>query len=536
MSAADLRPSMPGGMTHPAVLDRRMKDALVMALTGLVPAAAALGITVAFPNLGILPVLGAIISVLAVVMLMVSTRLEITVLVVAFYLATLDGPVKLLFSLGELAPAVRDILLLAICVGVGMRVLVNRERVRLPPLSGWVLASTGIVLMEAFNPHTVSILKVIAGFRAQLEWVPFFFFGYLLMRSRLRFRQLFLFLGVVALANGAVSTYQTSLSPGQLASWGPGYRQRVMPEGTSANGTPLKSRVYSSEGEERVRPMGLGSDAGFGGGVGVLALPAALALLALWPARRRWIALILALGAIAAVATGLGRLQVIGAVIGALAFVGLAVIAGRRTRAFAAVSTLLVVAIPLGILFVAVVRSGTFKRYASIAPGQAASTVPTHKSNAWTKIPKVIAAAPFGVGLGTVGSVGGFGGKITDLVEGHTVSSETQYNYVTNELGAPGLILWVSLSLYIIALAVRVLPRVQDDEIAISLAAVFAPFVALFFMGFSGPWYSSAATGPYFWFAIGIAAYWLVGPGLKMYPRRKAASRVEPPALAAAVA
>lgn len=532
MSGLHLRASSPGGTLHPAVLDRRIRDILLLVLTGAIPAAIALGITVAMPHASILPVLGAIISAVAIVLLMVSSRFEITVLIVALYLGMLDGPVKLLFSLGELAPAVRDILLLAICIGAVLRLIVNRERVSLPPLSGWVLAFTGLVLMEAFNPKTASVFKVVAGFRAQLEWVPFFFFAYLLIRSKRRFRQMFIVIGVMALANGVVSTYQTALSPGQLAAWGPGYHQRVMPTVASSNGNPLKARVYNSEGEARVRPMGLGSDAGFGGGVGVLALPGCLALLATWQRRRRWIAGILFMGAIVAVATGLGRLQVIGAVLGVVAYVGFVSLTGRNvTRALGALFAILLVTVPLGVFFVSSVRSGTFKRYASIAPNQAASTVPTHKSAAWTKIPKVIAAAPFGVGLGSVGSVGGFGGKITDLVEGHTVSSETEYNYVTNELGAPGLLLWVALSLYIIALVVRRLPRVRDGEIAIYLAATFAPIVALTLMGFSGPWYSSAAAGPYFWFAIGIAAYWFVGPGRDVYLGREAVAGGELPSL-----
>ncbi len=41
---------------------------------------------------------------------------------------------------------------------------------------------------------------------------PFFFFGYVVMRSKKRFAGLFLILGVLALANGVVSTYQSRLS------------------------------------------------------------------------------------------------------------------------------------------------------------------------------------------------------------------------------------------------------------------------------------------------------------------------------------
>jgi len=46
------------------------------------------------------------------------------------------------------------------------------------------------------------VLKTLGGYRQELEWVPFFFFGYLFVRSKRRLRKLFLLLGVIALANG----------------------------------------------------------------------------------------------------------------------------------------------------------------------------------------------------------------------------------------------------------------------------------------------------------------------------------------------
>ncbi len=121
------------------------------------------------------------------------------------------------------------------------------------------------------------MLKTLGGYRQQLEWVPFFFFGYLMIRSKHRFRQLFLILGVIALANGVVGAVQARLSPGQLASWGPGYRELV--DGGEGNG--ITARTYAVEGVAHVRPPALGSDAGFGGSVGTLALPGLLALLPL---------------------------------------------------------------------------------------------------------------------------------------------------------------------------------------------------------------------------------------------------------------
>ena len=135
---------------------------------------------------------------------------------------------------------------------------------------------------------------------------------------------------MIALANGVVSLYQTKLGPGQLASWGPGYKELVFGSVQQGQKGGLAARTYSSEGVARVRPPGLGKDSGFGGGVGVIALPCSLALIAIGGRRKRAIGVILCIGALLAVATGLGRLQVVGAVIAVLGLVLLSLSAGGR--------------------------------------------------------------------------------------------------------------------------------------------------------------------------------------------------------------
>ena len=500
--------SGPAGLAHPTVLDRRARDLLAQTLAVVVPAALALAITVALPGANVLLVVAAIVAILAVLALMKSTRLALTTTVVGVYLLILDGPVKLGIGAREATAAAPDVLVGAVCLGALLRMIVRRERLRMPPLSAWVLAFVGIVLIEAFNPKTVGVVKVLLGFRQQLQWVPFFFLGYALLRSKLRLRMLFLIVGVCAVANGIVSTYQTKLSPGQLASWGPGYRQVYQPTtvGASAGG----ARVYfSGEGEARARPVGLGSDDGFSGGVGMLGLPFGLALLATWRSRRRWVAAVIALGSLAAIITGLGRLQVVGALLAVAAFVAFAALGGQSRRALAALATVVLLAIPFGAAYLTIIRPGTFKRYESLETSSP-EAIATHKQGAYSLIPHELATLPFGVGLGTVGAVGGFGGKVTDLLEGHTVSAETQYNLIADELGAPGLLLWVALSFFIVAVVARGLRSVRDPDLAIMLAAALAPFAAMIGTGLSGPFETSAVLGPYFWLAIGITAYWFV--------------------------
>jgi hypothetical protein len=514
MSTHPLRLSGPIGGTHPAVLSRRIHDLILLGAAGLIPLIVGLGIAVTLPSSDYALVLGVAVGVPLVVALVASARLERTVLFLAFFLGCIDGPVKLLTAGGLVTSALQDVLIIAVLLGMLMRMIVSRTPVRLPPLTGWVVAFVFVVLIEAFNPKTAGFLKSIAGFRQQLQWVPFFFFGYLLVRSKSRLRKLFLVLGVIALANGVVSTYQTQISPAQLAGWGAGYRAKVY--GTEH----ASARKYVSEGVARVRPMGLGDDSGVGAGFGDIAIAGTFALLAT-ARRRRWPIVLLCLGSMVAIATGLGRLQVVGGVLAVIAYAVLSASAGRRvTRPLIALLAVLLIALPLGVLFISAVGEGVFSRYTSIAPSKVTGTATGYKEESLREIPHYLSAAPFGFGLGTAGSAGGFGGRVTEELEGHNVTAETQYNFLVDELGLPGLLVWTGFTITLILLALRGLKNIGDSELQIYLAAVFAPVVALFLMSFDGPVSASSAAGPYFWFAGGVAAYWLLGPGRALAARR----------------
>jgi hypothetical protein len=494
------RLSLAGG--HPAVAARRLRELALLAAGVLVPLVLATAISVAVPKPNVLLAVGITIGGVIVVALMVVPRLEVTVMIAALYLALLDGPVKLGVGGHHTVSAVRDVLIAAVALGALMRVVVSRERIRLPAMAAWPLAFVAVVVVEAFNPNTAGISKVLGGFRQQLEWVPFFFFGYAIMRSRARFRRALLLLGVLALANGAVATYQSRIGPSGLASWGPGYHELVYGGGEGG----ITGRTYFAEGEARVRPPGLGSDAGFGAGVGVVGLVGGFALLAVGPFRRRWPAVVLALGAMLAVVTGTGRLQVVGAVLSLLLFALLSFKGGKRaSRPLVALLIVFVLAVPLGALFVSINGSSTFARYGSTG-GQ--------KTAGLRHIPSVIAAQPFGIGLGTVGAAAGFGGvQKTALVEGHGTTAETEYNMLTDELGLPGLVLWIALTIRLLTLVLPRLGRVRDFELRLYLTGITATLIAFTLMGLEGPTMASAAFGPFFWFATGTLAYWFAGPG-----------------------
>ncbi|HUN78803.1 MAG TPA: hypothetical protein VMU32_07790 [Solirubrobacteraceae bacterium] len=506
MSVLAPRLAGPPGGWHPAVRERRLREAIAYGLVGLLTLAGALAIalSVAKPN----PVLAvaAAVGALGLVALAVNPRYEVSLALIALYLGLLDGPVKLL-SASQLASAIRDILILAVVLGMAVRALVARERVRLPPLSGWVLAFVAVVLVEAANPATHGILKAVGGFRQQLEWVPFFFFGYLVMRSKDRFRKLFLLLGVIALANGVVGAYQSHLTPAQLASWGPGYGERV------SGGGGVSGRTYSYEGVGHPRPPALGSDSGFGGGVGVLALPGLVALLAVGRRRGRWLVLLCAAGALLGIATAASRTAIVIAIVTLLSYALLLLVARlRATRPLMVLGAIVLLALPVGAVLLASDGRAVFSRQESLVESsQTRGPGDDSKEAELAQIPRDVAAAPLGVGLATYGSAAGFGGHERVTIEGRGATGEEAYNLVALELGLPGLLLWVGLTLNVLALVVRRLRLVGDPELRTYLVAVFAAFLAFTIQGLSGPTLAVTPAGVYLWFAAGIAAYWLTG-------------------------
>jgi hypothetical protein len=223
------------------------------------------------------------------------------------------------------------------------------------------------------------------------------------------------------------------------------------------------------------------------------------------------------MGALLAVATSLSRTAVLGAFVTLLAFGGFSLSAGRQViRPLLALLVLLVLATVLVTVLSSTEGESAFSRYTSIAPEKVGTTAPSYKEISLKQIPNDVAHDPFGFGLGTSGAASGFGGHTKVTLEGHGFSSETEYNFVMNELGLPGLVLWVSFTVLLIWLGVTRLHQVEDVETRVDLAAVFAVIVGLTFMGFAGAFMAGQGAGPYFWFASGVVAYWLAGPARQL--------------------
>ncbi len=164
---------LPGmGESHPYVLNRRIRELVLVGAGSAIALALALAISLEVSKPNLLLVLGLIAGGLGIVALVSSDRYPVTLTLVVLYLGLLEGPVKLGSGAHEAASVIRDILIFAVVLGAMLRLLVKRESITLPPMSAWVLAYAALVLVEAFNPSTHGILKILGGFRQQLEWTP----------------------------------------------------------------------------------------------------------------------------------------------------------------------------------------------------------------------------------------------------------------------------------------------------------------------------------------------------------------------------
>jgi hypothetical protein len=439
---------------------------------------------------------GAVMFAVAAGWLFRTRRTDLALAIVVAYLGLLDGFLKLMTGSSTVTLG-RDALLYAVVLGVLIRRLAQRDSSPLPPLTPWVIGWTALVVVQVLNPSSGPVLHRVASLRQDLEFVPIFFLGYGVVQSRTRLRSLLMLLLAVGAVNGAVGLYQSTLSPDQLASWGSGYSNLV--HGT--NGAPRTA--IGADGKPIVRPPALGGDMGFGGALGIIALPAGFALLLL---RRRSQAETMLTGALLSLATigvisSESRSSIVSGSVALLAFVAM-LAASKEARkvliGFAVFAVVLVVALSS-------VSSNSLARYKTISPSNLAGTVGQSRAGTTALIPRYLVRFPFGAGIGSSGPAYGSYGSAQNTVDG-----ESEITFLIAEVGVPGLLLMFALQARIIVASVRKLGSMVDTELRIMLVAVLAPL-----FGFLSNWYvgintTSSPNAPYMWGAFGILAYWLI--------------------------
>jgi hypothetical protein len=428
-----------------------------------------------------------------------TNRPELALAILLVYLALVDGFLKL--KIGTEAPTLgRDLLLYALAVGMLLRAVVRRESLDLPPLTFWIGAFVVVVLVQLLNPANQSFAHSVASLRQHIEFVPLFFVAYAVMRSKDRLRLFFLLLLAVSCVNAGVALVQFNMSPDQLAGWGPGYSDLI-------NGEGAAPRTASNEdGEKTVRPPGLGSDMGFAGSLGTVALPGALALLALGRFNRRQAILagLMTPGAVIAIVTSQSRSVVVVGVVAILIFAVLALLAGQALR-------LMLAAVAVAVLALSAVSfvgdqsgDGAFYRYSSVAPGELFGTTVEARSNTMAEIPEYVRKYPLGAGIGSVGPAANFMGTARPL------NAESQFTFMVVEIGLLGLLVFIAFQARLLGLVVARLRRVLDEEARLLLVALVTPLVSFIALWVIGVTTTSTPSAPYIWFAAGTAVWWLV--------------------------
>lgn len=447
----------------------------------------------------------------------VSENYALTLGVLLLYLGLLDGLVKLGTGIG-FATLGRDVLLYAIVLGALARFGIKRAPIRLPPLSGWVLAFVLVVLVSVFNPGSYPIVQHgLPSIRPHLEFVVLFFFGFHVLRNVKQMRVLLVLLLVCGAANGAVNAVQFNMTADELSTWGPGYAKFIKGEGAGSGG--IAGRTFATDEGDRVRPFGLGSDAGGGGLIAVLAIPGAVALIMMAWHRPKYavLAVLLSIGTVGAVVTSQGRGVIVAAFVMVLAFAGLTVSPTRLVPTLAGLAVAGVVTI--GVISAVSGNSdnpAAFSRYESIAPTKLLETTSKDRGGALTIVPTYIRDYPLGHGLGTGGPAAGFGGA-----ERVALSAESEFAFLVLEAGVIGLIVIVGFTLRLLFLALTRIRRIADPELRTLLAAIAAPLFGIFALFVTGAPTSGSPLAPYLWFVAGVLSYWLVAAKRESGPHRR---------------
>jgi len=446
---------------------------------------------------------GAIAFLLLAVWCFTHRRIDRSLAALGLYLGLFDGYLKLKTG-SPLMTLARDVLVVAIAGGALLRAITSQRPLPLPPLGGLVLAFSAVVVVELFNPQGPGPVFGLGGVRQHVEFVPLFFLGYAFMRRETQIQKLIFILVVCAAAGGVVSYIQSTLSPQELADWGPGYSERIL--GTGAfEGAP---RITFDENgvPSSVRPFGLGSDLGAGAVAAALALPALIAMMMAAEGTARVALLPFAIGIGLAIVTSGTRTALITVFVTMIAF-GLIAAASRnglRVMAGLAVTAILVYA-AFGVLGE---DNSTTSRAKTITPGNALSTFTQERAASVAKFGEYATTYPFGLGVGTVGPAAG---ALSDRpIATQTLNTETEWNFLVLEIGLLGLLLFLALNFRLMALALRRIRRLANPTMRLQLAALAAPLFGLVVAGFGGTTTATVPPAPYFWFVAGLLSYWLV--------------------------
>ncbi|MEA2157518.1 MAG: hypothetical protein QOE11_3658 [Solirubrobacteraceae bacterium] len=411
------------------------------------------------------------------------------------YLLLVDGFLRLKTGHKNLT-VLRDVFpALVLLVGLAHMATSPGTRLWRFPMAGLVLAWVLCTVVQLWNPSTTGVFRGAQALKPHLEFVPFFFAAAVALTTRRRLTTLMLVIVCAGAVNGAVSLYQSQLTPEQMSSWGPGYKTLITDDNPRA--------FADNSGVERVRPPALGSDAGFGGILGMLALPCALGLALVEARTRRWLAVATVPLLLTAVVASQTRAGVVAAAVASLAFLLILSLRRGGFRVLVTAALIGLAAIYAGNELV----SGrvTTDRYSTIAPADLVGTYSSARGGGLALVGKIAAKYPLGAGLGTGGPATHSGSSLN----AGKVSAETEFNYVTAETGVIGLLVMALLFLTTAGRSLRLARRPLDRALAPLFCAIFAGISGMILLWFAGPVTSAPPISALFWIYAGITAAWV---------------------------
>lgn len=425
--------------------------------------------------------------------LLVNPRVDLSLLAVLIYLGCLDGPLKLT-SGSDGATLGRDVLLAAAVAGIYLRATVTGTRLPRLPYAGLLALLALVVVAMMFHPQTPGLRGGLVGLRQQLEFAPLIVLIVVIAQQRDVLPLLGATLVVVAVANTLVAAVQFNLAPDQLAEWGPGYRELVLGDGDFMGA----ARTFGSNGEARVRPLGLGGDSGTSGVYGWVLLPFAMAWMATGRGRLRLLGAGMFGVGVVGILLAQSRGVVVAGALAALAFFALQARSRNAVRTVIGLGAALVLTLGVISVFQSQSRDDSLERLESVTPGQVRDTTVEDRGESIALGLEYAADYPFGVGLGRAGPGSGAVGDPNGL------NSETEFNFLIGEIGTVGLLVFMALWLKVVFDAIRLARRDGPATDRALYSAVGAVLIGLTLTWFQGAPTNTTPTAPIFWCLMAV--------------------------------
>lgn len=415
------------------------------------------------------------------------------------YLTLGDGSLRLLTGDDRLR-VVRDVIPILMILAGLQYLVARRPAIPKVPLLGGLVLLLALVAVQVLNPANISTRGTILAMRPHVEWIPFFVFGFVALRSAARLEGLAVVLIICASVNAGVTLVQSGLTPQQLGSWGPGYSELV---GSDDELNPVAAaRVYVDDsGEERVRPPGLGADGGTSGILGMIAVPLALAVFL--GTTTRWRRQ-LALGALPLLVAGVLASQVrIGVVATVAATLVFFALIPRRPSVGVSPRALGVVAAALAAVVLVSLQGIDLQRLDSISPDQLVSSATSERGTSFGLAGEYLVKYPFGAGLGTAGP-----GSVTRASRNAgELSGENSFAYLIVEVGVPGLVLIMYLLGVTFVRGRRAIRAAGARDLQVMLAGYVAFLGGCGILWFGGGVTAGPPLATLIWTVAGVISY-----------------------------